>query len=271
MVNERFSKLKTILLDMDGVLWRGADPILDIRELFVRIRAMNYSVFCVTNNSTSSLTYYLQRLNQYGVNLEENQVITSAEASATLLRGIYPQGGSVYIVGEDGLQEALIKNGFYPVDNILDKKILAVVAGLDRKITYGRIEIAANLISRGVLFIGTNPDKTFPTPDGFAPGAGVIIKAIETASGKQADVIGKPEKYLYNLALQRAGSTPEETLMIGDRLETDIAGAQNLGIRTGLVLSGVTDKSTAAAWNPAPDLIAVNALLILERLKANEK
>ncbi len=271
MVNEIRIKLKTILLDMDGVLWRGADPVLDIRELFIHIRAHKYSVYCVTNNSTRSVRYYRQKLNRFGADLEDNQIITSSEATAALLNARFPQGGPVFVVGEEGLHEALQNYGFYTDEGDQVESTLAVVAGMDRNLTYQKIEIAANLISQGILFLGTNPDPTFPLPDGFAPGAGVIIKAIETASGKHADVIGKPEKHLYNLALQRARSAPEETMMIGDRLETDIAGAQNLGIRTGLVLSGVTDKSAAAAWSPPPDVIAENALLILDRLKADEK
>jgi 4-nitrophenyl phosphatase len=271
MENERLSKLKTILLDMDGVLWKDADPILDIHELFKRIRAKNYSVYCVTNNSTRTVIYNRQKLNNFGVDIEDNQIITSAEATAVLLKERYPNGGPVYAVGEEGLHEALQNYGFYATEDNQSERILAVVAGLDRNLTYQKIEKAANFVSQGILFLGTNPDTTFPMPDGFAPGAGVIIKAIETASGKQAGIIGKPEKHLYNLALRRAGSSPEETMMIGDRLETDIAGAQNLGIRTGLVLSGVTDKSAAVAWNPAPDMTAENALLILDRLKADEK
>ncbi len=182
----------------------------------------------------------------------------------------HPAGGSVYVVGEQGLVEALQKQNFFHVENPLDENILAVAAGLDRGLTYEKIEHAARLINQGVPFIGTNPDITIPTPDGIAPGAGVIIKAIETVSGTSAEIIGKPKTYLFNLALQRAGCSPDEAIMIGDRLETDIAGAQNLGMRTGLVLSGVTDRSTAEAWYPPPDLIADNALYILEKVTAHE-
>lgn len=270
MTNEKYSGLKTVLLDMDGVLWRGADPILDISELFNILKAHNLSTFCITNNSTRSVKYHISRLNQYGVNLDERQIITSAEATANYLAMIYPAGGSVYVVGELGLVEALQKQNFIAVENPRNEKILAVAAGLDRGFTYEKIEHAAKLINQGVLFIGTNPDKTIPTPDGIAPGTGVIIKAIETASGKKAEIIGKPKTHLYNLALQRAGCSPNEAIMIGDRLETDIAGAQNIGMRTGLVLSGVTDRIAGEAWNPPPDLIAENALDIMEKMNAHE-
>ncbi|RLD00638.1 MAG: haloacid dehalogenase, partial [Chloroflexota bacterium] len=105
--------------------------------------------------------------------------------------------------------------------------------------------------------------KTFPMPDGVAPGAGSIISPVEAASGTVPVIIGKPEKYLYQLALERSGSLPEETLMIGDRLETDILGAQRSGIRTGLVLTGIASQEDADKWHPRPDLIDKTALDIL--------
>ncbi len=255
---------------MDGVLWRGPDPILDISELFTSINAHNLSAFCITNNSTRTVEYYLRRLNQYGVKLGEQQVITSAEATADYLAMKYPAGGSVYIIGEQGLVEALQKHNFIHVEDPRNEKILAVAVGLDRGLNSGKIEHAVMLIDQGIPFIGTNPDRTIPTPEGIDPGAGVIIKAIENASGTSAEIIGKPKTYMFNLALQRAGCSPEEAIMIGDRLETDIAGAQNIGMRTGLVLSGVTDRSTGEAWNPPPDLIADNALNIIEKVTDHE-
>lgn len=270
MLKEEYAALKIVLLDMDGVLWRGPDLILDISELFTCINAHNLSAYCVTNNSTRPVDYHLRQLNKYGVSLDEKQMITSAEATADYLAMKYPAGGLVYVVGEQGLVEALQKQNFIHVENPHDENILAVAAGLDRGLTYEKIEIAARLIDQGVPFLGTNPDITIPTPDGIAPGAGVVIKAIETASGTSAEIMGKPKTYLYNLALQRAGCLPDEAIMIGDRLETDIAGAQNIGIRTGLVLSGVTDRSTGEAWNPPPDLIADNALNIIEKVTAHE-
>jgi len=267
---EDYPAVKIVLLDMDGVLWRGPDPILDISKLFACINAHNLSVFCITNNSTRTVDYHLRQLEKYGVRLNKKQMITSAEATADYLALKYPAGGSVYVVGEQGLMEALQNQKFFHVENPRDENILAVAAGLDRGLTYENIKQAARLILQGVPFLGTNPDITIPTPEGIAPGAGVIIKAIETASGTSAEIIGKPKAYLYNLALQRADCLPAEAIMIGDRLDTDIAGAQNIGMRSGLVLSGVTDRSTAEAWKPPPDLIADNALEIIEKVIAHE-
>ena len=117
-----------------------------------------------------------------------------------------------------------------------------------------------------MLFVGTNPDKTFPHSDGIAPGGGSIISPVEAASGTAPVMIGKPEKYLYQLAMARSGSAPEETLMIGDRLETDILGAQQVGIRTALVLTGIASLQDAENWKPKPDMIGETVLDILENL-----
>jgi 4-nitrophenyl phosphatase len=140
------------------------------------------------------------------------------------------------------------------------------VAGLDRELTYQKIRQAAHLIQRGALYIGTNPDRTLPTPAGSDPGAGAIISAIEAAAGCPALILGKPHGWLFQLALQKAGCGPGEALMIGDRLETDILGAQKLGLRTALVLSGISTAQEAQIYCPGPDIIAENALEVIKNL-----
>jgi 4-nitrophenyl phosphatase len=137
---------------------------------------------------------------------------------------------------------------------------------LDFQINYLKIAQAANLIRSGVLFIGTNPDQTFPAPDGEYPGAGTIIAAVRSASGKEPVLMGKPEPYLYQLIMERANSSPDQTVIVGDRLDTDILGAQRLGIRTAVVLTGVTTREEAERWDPSPDLIAANVLDVIEAL-----
>ena len=116
-------------------------------------------------------------------------------------------------------------------------------------------------------FIGTNPDRTFPTPEGQVPGAGSILATIEAATDIEPLVIGKPNPAMYQFALERMGMTAEETLVVGDRLETDIAGAQNLGSPCAVVLSGVCDEATAWEWDPAPDMIAEDLTQVIRELK----
>ena len=143
---------------------------------------------------------------------------------------------------------------------------LAVVAGLDRNVTYEKINQATYLINKGTPFIGTNPDKSLPTPEGFAPGAGSILAAIEAATNVQPEIIGKPQPTMFLHALNHLDEKPENTLVIGDRLETDIAGGQLAGCRTALVLSGVTTKEMAEKWKPGPDFIAENLNELIEIL-----
>jgi len=266
MENKNLPKLKTILLDMDGVIWRGYEPVIDIKTLFDKIHQLDCQPYCVTNNSTSTVTGYQEKLSNYGVQLSSDQIITSAEATASYLEDHMVAGSMVYVIGEDGLRETIANHGFSISDEPETDQPGAVVVGLDFNITYKKIFLAANLIREDALFIGTNPDKTFPMPGGIAPGAGSIISPVESASGSIPVIIGKPEKYMYELALARSGSLPEETMMIGDRLETDILGAQRSGIRTGLVLTGIATMKEAENWQPKPDRIADTALDILEYL-----
>jgi 4-nitrophenyl phosphatase len=144
---------------------------------------------------------------------------------------------------------------------------LAVVAALDRGINYEKLCTATLLIRSGVPFIGTNPDRTFPTPEGQVPGAGSILATIEAATDIRPLVIGKPNPAMYQFALERMGAALEETLVVGDRLETDIAGAQTLGSPCALVLSGVTNEKTAWEWEPSPDIIADNLGNVIRDMK----
>jgi 4-nitrophenyl phosphatase len=139
-----------------------------------------------------------------------------------------------------------------------------VVVGIDRQLSYEKLCRATLLIRSGVPFIGANPDRTFPTPEGLIPGAGAILAAIETATSVKPLIMGKPSPAMYQLALERLGTSPAETLVVGDRLETDIAGAQVIGCRTALVLSGVTSEADAYAWQPPPDFIARNLASLVE-------
>ncbi len=266
MSKNNYPPLKTILLDMDGVIWRGYEPVIDIKALFDKIHQLGCQPFCVTNNATSTVDEYLDKLRNYDVELSSDQILTSAEATAEYLEDHIQKGSSVYVIGEEGLKETIARHGFGISDQPETDHPSAVVVGLDFNITYKKIYLAANLIREGTLFIGTNPDKTFPMPGGVAPGAGSIISPVEAASGTVPVIIGKPEKYLYQLALERSGSLPEETLMLGDRLETDILGAQRSGIRTGLVLTGIASQKDADKWHPRPDLIDKTALDILGNL-----
>ena len=251
---------------MDGVIWRGYEPVIDIQALFGKIQQLSCQAYCVTNNSTQTIEGYLEKLSGFGVDISPTQIITSAEATASYLKDHIKEESPVYVVGEDGLKETISRYSFKIIEEPEADHPDAVVVGLDIKLTYEKIYLASKYIREGSIFVGTNPDKTFPYAGGIAPGAGSIISPIESASGTAPVMIGKPEKHLYQLALDRSGSLPEETLMIGDRLETDILGAQRLGIRTGLVLTGIASRDDVQKWQPKPDMIGETALNVLENL-----
>lgn len=257
------SVIRALILDMDGVLWRSEQPIGDLPAIFNEIHRRSWKVVLATNNATKSIQQFLTKLASFDVTLEPWQVINSAQATAHYLSQEHPNGGPVFVVGEPGLVEILHEAGFYPSE----ENPLAVVAALDRSITYEKLSKATLLIRSGVPFIGTNPDRTFPTPEGQVPGAGSILATIEAATDIAPLVIGKPNTLMYQFALERMGVKPEETLVVGDRLETDIAGAQNLGSPCALVLSGVTDEEKAWQWHPAPDMIVDNLTNMLHELK----
>jgi 4-nitrophenyl phosphatase len=244
--------IRGVILDMDGVLWRDDKPIGNLSNVFANMQERGWQVMLATNNATQTADQYIQKLAGFGVKVEREQIINSAQATAQYLQQRFPDGGSVFIVGEQGLVTELERAGF----SVDPKDALAVVVGMDRKVTYDKLKIATLLIRSGVPFIATNPDKTFPSPEGLVPGAGTFVAAIQAASDQQPIIVGKPEPEMYQQALKLMGLKPADVLVVGDRLETDIAGAQKIDCPTALVLSGVTTREQADAWKPEPDCIS---------------
>jgi 4-nitrophenyl phosphatase len=251
MTQKTLKNLKGAILDMDGVLWRGAQPLGNLPAIFTTMKTKGLRVILATNNATATAEQYLAKMQDFGVALEAWQVINSSQAAAHYLSRRLETGTPVYVIGEEGLGSALTEAGFV----IRPDGAKAVIVGMDRKLTYDKLRIATLLIRSGVPFIATNPDRTFPVPEGLVPGAGSIVAAVETATDVKPKVVGKPEPEMYLAALERLGTPLEETLVVGDRLETDIAGAQAIGCPTALVLSGVTSEEQAHLWSPPPDWI----------------
>jgi len=260
MISTLSPDIKALILDMDGVLWRDDQPIGDLPKIFSRIKEIGLKVILATNNAIRSVEQHQEKLARFGVTVEEWQVVNSGMAVAYLLSQKFPKGGPVFIVGEGGLVKALEKNGFYPAE----KDVLAVVGGFDRQATFEKLTRATILIRKGAPFIGTNPDRTFPTPEGLIPGAGSFLAFLEAATDVKPIIAGKPFPTLFQLAFDRLQFSPLEILAIGDRLDTDILGGQQAGCRTALVMSGVTSTSELEAWLPKPDLVAPDLLSLLQ-------
>ena len=254
MIFDHFKTIQALIIDMDGVLWHDTVPLGDLSQIFIRIRELDLKFILATNNATRTVSEYHEKLAGFGVDLEPGQIINAAEAAGIYLSERYPSGTRVFVVGQPSLKRTLEDFGL-KVTGLENPEAGIVVASLDYNLTYEKLKQASLLIQNGADFIGTNPDVTLPTPEGFIPGSGTVIGALEIASGKKAKIIGKPEPLLYEMALKRLGVSPEKTLAIGDRLETDIAGAQAAGIHTALVLSGASTQLQAEGFEPQPELV----------------
>lgn len=241
---------------MDGVIWRSDTPIGNLPEIFKRIEARGLKYVFATNNGTKTTEQYVATLKKLGVRVSPQQVITSALSVAHMLSHTFERRTKVFMIGEDGIRTALEEKGFevLPVEQAQEAEFF--VMGIDRDITFEKMREATLLVRSGVPFYATNPDKTFPTPRGEIPGAGAWISVITTATGVEPIYAGKPFPFMMELSLERLGTKRGETLIVGDRLETDIAAGQAVGCPCALVLSGVSTREQAETWMPTIDSIA---------------
>ena len=250
------SHIKALILDMDGVIWRSDTPIGDLPAIFGRIEERGLKYVFATNNGTKTPEQYVEVLKQFGVQLQPSQVVTSALGVADMLARKFPPGTKAFMIGEDGVRAALEEKGFeiLSVESAPDAQFFVI--GIDREISFDKMREATLLVRRGVPFYATNPDKTFPTPRGEIPGAGAWISVITTATELEPIYAGKPFPFMMELSLERLGTKKHETLVVGDRLETDMAAGQAIGCPCALVLSGVSTRTQAKEWTPPVDIIA---------------
>ena len=249
--------VETFLIDGDGVLWRGdrAMPGLDHFFDVMRQREMRWAL--LTNNNTRTVGEYLTKLAGLGIEADAGQIFSSSTATAVYLEKRYGTGAPVHAVGMSGVIETLQDAGFLVSfgEEMPDHDVVAVAAGMDRGLTFDKAKVATRLILGGAEFVATNTDGTFPTPNGLSPGTGMVIGALKGTTGVNPTVIGKPEKAIFEAALEALSADKATTAMIGDRLETDILGAQRLGIHTIGVLSGVTTREEMATSGIQPDVV----------------
>jgi HAD superfamily hydrolase (TIGR01457 family) len=243
------SDINGIIMDMDGVLWRGDVALPGLAEFFDFLHARQLPFMLASNNSSRTRADYVGKLTNLGItSVGEGEIVTSGTATVDYVQTHYPPGSAVHVLGGDGLKAMMREAGL-----ALSDEARIVVAGIDFDLTYEKLKRAARLIRDGADFIGTNDDATFPTADGLVPGAGSILAALKTATDRQPVLIGKPNAPMFDTALRLMGTSPQTTLMIGDRLDTDILGAQQAGLPAALVLTGVTTPEILAASDIQPD------------------
>ncbi len=254
-------EFKAWLFDGDGVLYLLNQRIKGGKELINHLRSERKLIYLISNNSTKTLDQYVSKLQTMDIHIPKENIITSAYVTAEYLAKNY-DFKFVFAVGEGGLTDALVSNNFLITDEI--DKIEAVIVGMDRAFTYRKAEIASRAILRGAKFFATNPDKSFPTPEGLSPGAGAMIATINATTEQKPEIIfGKPNKYLFEKALSLSGLQKEEVVMVGDRIDTDILGATNNGIHSILVRTGVSSdkpidilKSEMNTYGVNPDVFS---------------
>jgi 4-nitrophenyl phosphatase len=246
-----FPRIRAILIDLDGVLFRGNTALPAASDFIQFLREQGIAFRLITNNATLTPSQYVAKLHSIGILIEVEELFTSALATGLYMKQQGASGDSAYVIGEDGLRSALIESGVRLTDGDADW----VVVGLDRQVTYDRLARAALAVEAGARFVGSNPDVSFPTEAGLVPGAGALQAVISATTGVDPVVVGKPQPLMFELAMDQLGSSRESTAMLGDRLDTDIQGAQAVGLASIMVLTGVSTRSDLEHSAVQPTLV----------------
>ena len=243
-----------VVCDLDGVLYRGDDPIEGAADAVQRLRAAGLSLLFCTNNSYPTRAAYAQKLRGMGIDIEARELLTSAVVTAEVLAARGLNGSRALVIGGPGLREALLEHDIEPLDGA-DGAPDLVAVGYDPTFDYAAMRAATKALLDGSLFVATNNDPSFPAPGGALwPGAGAILASLQTASGRTPEVMGKPHQPMMDAAAAHLeGSDP--IFVVGDRPETDLAGGRAKGWTTVLVLSGVTSRTDVDSVRPRPDVV----------------
>ena len=274
---QTINDLGAFIIDMDGVLWQGSKPLPGLTEFFSTLRATKIPFVLATNNASLTQQQYLKKLADMGVEVTANEILTSSMATARYLVDTLPATKRrVFVIGESGLIEPLQQQGFtitstyYPTDPDAETGDIwadIVVSGLDRQLNWNKLATATLNLRAGAEFYATNADTTLPTELGEVMGNGGVLAALTAATGIEPIVIGKPEPILYQQAFEILGTDKHNTIAIGDRLNTDILGAVNAGMRSIMVLTGVSSEADLAEIDYKPDWVFQDIQEITELLK----
>ena len=249
--------VRGVLFDMDGVIYVGDTPLAGVQDALDYLTETGRKWLLVTNNASRTPEQFVEKLTKMNMRVRPEQVLGSAEATACwLAEQVKHHGwpsGPVIVMGQAGLKTALTNSGF-ELTTDPDQAIYAV-AGINFELTYEDLANVTLAIRRGARFIGTNADVTYPSERGPLPGAGSILALLAAATGQQPLVIGKPNAGMYQQAMARLGLTPAETLMVGDRYDTDISGAIALGLQTAGILTGISTRAEFEQAATPPSLV----------------
>lgn len=230
--------IKGVLLDLDGTVYRGSEQVPGAAAFISGLSEQGVAYLYVTNRSNRMPDEVCEQLRGFGLECEPDQVVTSAQATAAYLEA----GTSAYIIGEQALRNELESAGV----RITDENPDVVVVSFDRQLTYDKLRIASQLIVNGATYIATNPDKGLNTEAGVYPGTGAIVAAVSTVVGKDPIIIGKPERRIMDLAIERMGVERESVIAVGDNLLTDIPAGEAAEIRSAFILTGISTREELA-------------------------
>ena len=254
----KLSEKKGYICDMDGVIYHGNRLVDGAKEFVNWLKNEHKRFLFLTNSSAKSPKELKQKLAHMGIEVAVEDFFTSAQATASFLASQNPNVG-VYVIGESGLINALHDAGFY-IDNV---NPTYVIVGESRTYNFEQIELAVHLILNGAKLIGTNSDVTGPSEKGVAPACRALVSPIEMATGRKAYFIGKPNPLIMRHAIEKIGCRLDDTLIIGDRMDTDIIAGIESGIETALVLSGITKKEDLVMFPYQPTYILERAADIM--------
>jgi len=242
------------------VLWHATQAAPGLEHLMDVLHDRDICWALLTNNATLMVEDYVEKLAGFGLAATPNQIYTSAVATAEHLQRTYPAGSAIFAIGEKGIKGELARRGFtvYEGETAPPEPVVAVVAAMDRQLTYQKLVVVSQLILAGVPFYGTNADPSYPTPAGLIPGSGSMLALLQAATGVAPIVLGKPEKGLFETAIRGMTAEPATTAMVGDRMDTDILGGKEAGLRTILVLSGVTKAEELPGFDYTPNAVFAN-------------
>lgn len=259
-VKNKLAKIKHVALDMDGTIYMGDSLFPYTIPFLERLKKMNISYSFLTNNPSKSLDDYLQKLEKMGIHATEEEMYTTTVATIDYIKAHYPSARRLFLLGTPSMISQFEKAGFVSTADDAEDVPDLIVAAFDLTLVYSRLCRAAWWISQGIPYIATNPDKVCPTnlPTVLVD-CGSICKCLEHATGRQPDItLGKPDPNMLIGILQQKQLQPDQIAMVGDRIYTDIAMAQNAGAVGVLVLSGETTLDVAQSAPNPPDVIAAN-------------
>jgi len=242
-----FDQFETLLLDLDGVIYEGNNAIVEAVDSITAISSSGIKIGYVTNNSSRKPETIADQLRGFGIELSKDDVITSAQAGVELLATMIARGSKVLVVGGEGLRFEVQAAGFELV-SLSDDKPAAVIQGFAPEVGWKDLAEASYAIQSGAKWVATNQDWTIPREKGLAPGNGTLVSAVHTAVGQLPVVAGKPEKAIFETAMHKFEA--KSAIYVGDRLDTDVAGANKAGLGSALVMTGVTTRKELLAAKP---------------------